>query len=271
MLNLIEFLIACHIPLNLENYKIHLATGYPNHPLDQFFEGKFKEWQEWQTRKNFPCDMVVSLIELGKSKWLFAGVYQILDHKKKAEKHIEYSTTLLEGQDDLVGRIIVEHKRKGRAAYLWGKQGNATEFRISEIIEKKLAVDQFPGYNSVRVSFSKLKIIINQNIQSWFGALANIKGIYLITDTMTGKLYVGSATGYGGIWQRWADYVDNGHGGNKELRALLKENGPDHKNYFQYSILEIADPHYSSDDYILQRESYWKDVLKTSEFGYNSN
>ena len=151
---------------------------------------------------------------------------------------------------------------------MWGKKEIANQFHISEIMENKLTVEEFPGYNSVLVSFSKLKIIINQNIQSWFGALANIKGIYLITDTMTGKLYVGSATGYDGIWQRWADYVNNGHGGNKQLRALLKKNGSDHKNNFQYSILEIADSH-SSDDYIKKRESYWKDVLKTSKFGYN--
>ncbi len=55
MIKLTELLLACKIPLNLQSYKIHLATGYPNPPLEAFFEGKFKEWQEYQTRRNFPC------------------------------------------------------------------------------------------------------------------------------------------------------------------------------------------------------------------------
>lgn len=269
MLNLIEFLLACRIPINLDSYKIHLATGYPNPPLEAFFEGKFKEWQEWQTRRNFPCDMVVSLIDLGASRWLFAGVYKILNCEKMSEKHIAYSTELLDGQDDILGRIIVYHKRKGRASYLWGKPINK-EFEICEIREKKLTVEEFPGYYAVLVSFAKLRIIINQNIQSWRGALAKIKGVYLITDTATGKLYVGSATGNDGIWNRWSNYLFNGHGGNKELKVLLHANGTDYKNYFQFSILEIADFHVS-DDYIVQRENYWKDVLQTRKFGYNSN
>jgi len=269
MLNLIEFLQVSGIPLNLKRYKIHLATGFPHSPLEAFFEGTFKEWQEWQTRRNFQCDMVISLIDLGADKWLFAGVYEILGYEKKSEKHIAYSTRLLQGQDDIIGRIIVHHKRKGRASYLWGKS-NGEEFSISEIKEMKLTVEEFPGYNAILISFAKLRIIINQNIPSWRGALANIKGVYLITDNKTGKLYIGSATGYEGIWNRWADYVTNGHGGNRELKILLQSNDADYKNYFQYSILEIADFH-TSDDHIMSREKYWKDVLRTREFGYNSN
>ena len=143
-------------------------------------------------------------------------------------------------------------------------------FYISEILPQKLSVEEFPGYNSVSISFRKLQIIINQNIQSWYGALSNIKGVYLITDNKTGKLYVGSATGDSGIWQRWADYVKSGHGGNKDLKVLLKSKGINYRENFQYALLEIADAH-SSDEYIIQRETYWKDVLRTRVFGYNSN
>lgn len=269
MLRIIDFLIACKIPLNLNSYKIHLATGSEYPPLEAFFEGKFKEWQEGQTRRNFPCDMVIGLIELRKNEWLFAGVYRVLGCEEKGKKHFEYSTELLSGQDELIGRVIVHHDRKGRAAYLRG-QPDREDFYISEILPKKLSVEEFPGYNSVNVPFRKLQIIIYQNIQSWYGALSNIKGVYLITDNQTGKLYVGKAAGDSGIWQRWADYVKNGHGGNQDLKALLECKGVDYRVNFQYAILEIADSH-ASDEYILQRESYWKNVLRTREFGYNSN
>lgn len=269
MLKLTEFLLACKIPLNLGSYKIHLATGNEHPPLEAFFAGKFKEWQEYQTRKNFPCDMVIGLIELSKNKWLFAGVFRVLGCVRKSGKHIAYETELLPGQDDLIGRLIVEHAREGRASYLIGKADGGA-FSVSEVREKKLSVEEFPGFNSVCVPFSKLQLIIEQQIQSWYGALSNIKGVYLIADTAAGKLYVGSATGNSGIWQRWSSYVTSGHGGNKELRALLKNKPTDFCSRFQYSILEIADSH-ASDDCILKRESYWKDVLMSRVHGYNSN
>ena len=98
--------------------------------------------------------------------------------------------------------------------------------------------------------------------------MSNVSGVYLITDRATGKLYVGSATGGGGIWQRWCDYSSNGHGGNKDIIAVLNENGFEYADNFQYSILEIADTHTSKED-ILERESYWKDVLCTRKYGYN--
>lgn len=268
-INLVDILVACKVPLNIDNYKIHLATGYPNPPLEAFFAGKFKEWQEYQTKGNFPCDMVISLIGLYKNKWLFAGVYKILGSKKISQNHVEYSTELIQGQEDLIGRIIVHYERSGvRASYLWGKQDGGN-FYISEIKEKIMTIQEFPGYNSVHITHGELNIIISQSIQSWYGALSNIKGIYLISDTTTGKLYVGSATGDEGIWQRWTGYAKNGHGGNKELKSVLVANDAGHQQYFRYSILEIADSH-STDKYILGRESYWKNVLLSREFGNNS-
>lgn len=266
MIKLTDFLKAAGINLNTDNYKVHLATG---NPLDAFFKGEFKAWQEYQTRRNFPCDMVVSLIELRRNKWLFAGIYKILSFKKIAEKHIAYSTELVEGQEDLIGRIIVHHVRKGRPTYLKGKKDGG-DFILSEILPKKLAIRDFPGHNNVQISYESLRTIISQNIQTWYGALSNVKGVYLITDNSCGKQYVGSATGDSGIWQRWADYSLTGHGGNKELRALLKEKGDIHKINFQYAILEIADTH-STDDQIRSRESYWKTILRSREFGYNAN
>ena len=34
------------------------------------------------------------------------------------------------------------------------------------------------------------------------------------------------------IWQRWSEYAKNGHGGNIELKELLRENGEDYKYNF---------------------------------------
>ena len=89
--------------------------------------------------------------------------------------------------------------------------------------------------------------------------------------SISGKLYVGSASGEEGIWQRWSDYAVNSHGRNVELQELLADEGDTYVKKFRYSILEIADLHASRDD-ILKRESHWKDVLMSrTPHGLNRN
>ena len=100
--------------------------------------------------------------------------------------------------------------------------------------------------------------------------MSAVAGVYLITDTSTGKLYVGSATGDGGIWARWSQYAATGHGGNKELKKLLKSEGADYARHFQYAVLEIADTHASAEE-VIRREAHWKRVLGSREHGYNNN
>lgn len=98
--------------------------------------------------------------------------------------------------------------------------------------------------------------------------MENQKAVYLIVDTKTGKKYVGSAYGNDMLLGRWRNYIANGHGGNKLLKSLdfeyIKEN-------FKYSILEIFKSSVD-DEIIINRESFWKEVLLTrTEFGYNDN
>lgn len=206
----------------------------------------------------------------------FPHLLRVDRHSKRVAGHRVFleSEDLCSTTADIFGiglsphaQFILNAKAICDAAASWADGG---AFSVSAVREKKLSVEEFPGFNSVCVSFQKLQIIIEQQIQSWYGALSNIKGVYLIADTKAGKLYVGSATGDSGIWQRWSSYVTSGHGGNKELRALFKSKPTDYCSHFQYSILEIADSH-ASDDYILKRESYWKDVLMSRVHGYNSN
>jgi len=271
MINLVDLLSACGTQINLASYKVHLATvpSDGDSPLQAFFDGRFKSWQEHQTKRNFECDMVISLIEMRRHKWLFAGVYRLLGYKKIKDKHFQYSTELIDGQEKLIGRIIVNHKRIGRQSYLLGKKDGG-DFFVSEVKDKRLTIEEFPGYNSAVIPFQKLRTIIRQSESTWLGALSNVKGVYLITDTKSGDHYVGSAIGGSGIWQRWCDYIKTGHGGNKLLVNLLKDKGIEYTSNFQYSVLEIADSN-ASDDYIRGRESHWKKALRSKDFGLNAN
>lgn len=261
---------------NIDEYdcKVHLAVrnAFGEDPLTVFFSGKFKDWQEIQTRKNFKNKYIISLIQLPekKNKWLFAGIYSVNGSAITYENNIQmyrYSTKQLSDDKSLVGRMIVNFERTGRQSYL--VFANFTDkFQISELLPKPMAVQDFPGHENVRIKKEILDLIVTQGIDSWRGGL-RVPGIYLITDLKSGKLYVGKADGKKGIWQRWSEYSKSGHGGDVDLKKLLSEKGSDYAVNFQFSVLEIADAQSLSD--IDNRESHWKEVLASRNHGYNKN
>lgn len=268
-MTLLEYLETSGIVIDRENYKVHLAVQAQNSsPLQAFYDGEFNAWQCEQNARNFQCEHVLSLIHLGGSRWLFAGAYVVIGMTED-DGLFWYEMNLLPNQDNIIGRLIIQHERGGRASYRIGPT-IMDDCVVNELLAQRLSVAEYPGHNNVRINYDTLRTIINNNEPTWFGALANIKGIYLITDTLNGKLYVGKADGLDGIWQRWSQYANNGHGDNVELRALIETEGQTYKSNFQYSLLEIADFR-TGDDQINERESHWKNVLYSKEFGYNRN
>jgi hypothetical protein len=117
-----------------------------------------------------------------------------------------------------------------------------------------------------------LENLIQRQKADWKAALTNAKGVYLISDTKTGKRYVGSAYGNIGIWSRWACYAKTAHGYNDELTRLIKKMGMDYaRQHFRFSLLEYF-PMKTEDHLVIDRESYWKRVLMSREpWGYNKN
>lgn len=262
--------------IDLDDYKIHCAidTSKNNRPLNDFFAGKFKEYQEIQTKKNFNKPYILSLIHIQGDDWLFAGVWKVLgiqseNFKYEGRQFIKYKMKELNGLEHLNGRAIILFKKNFRASYLIGKKYEDKLF-IKELKDKKMSVGEFPGYNSVRLQYGLLKVIIGQENPSWKGALSSVSGVYLITDVKKGMHYVGSAYGGEGIWQRWNNYVKNGHGNNKDLKKLLNTKGKDYSQNFQFSILEVSDLNKNKES-VIDREVHWKEVLKTREFGLNKN
>ena len=96
---------------------------------------------------------------------------------------------------------------------------------VHAIRPRKQEVAEFPGYRSVRLTKRQLDLIVSARSGTWRSALADVRGVYVIADAQTGRLYVGSATGEEGIWGRWCEYSANGHGGNRRLRQLLRDDG----------------------------------------------
>lgn len=250
--------------------KIHLAShNGKEDPLDVYFAGKFKEWQEDQNGKNFKLKFIVALIQIrNKNKWLYVGTYKSHGCKPKNGRFF-YDTEVDKTFTEYEGRLIINFERTSRQPYLLAENW-IDKLIVSEFKAEKLTINDFPGFKYVELSYSDLKLIISENIESWRSALSSVAGIYLITDKSNGKLYVGKASGSGGIWQRWCDYARNGHGGNVDLKELKSRFSDVHYSNFSYSILEILDIN-TSENEILKRESHWKRILSSIQHGYNKN
>ena len=219
-----------------------------------------------KSRPNFrKGNWVFSFARFSANEWLFLSAAKIIEVPKNAWAKVE----ILNQFSPFFGRLIIQCNK--------GNTFNLYTFKLSKYIDKCSVLeilpdiyegDQFPGYNKVHLSWNKLEYIFNRKKPDWLNALSQQKGVYLITDNKTGKLYVGSASGnQDGLWQRWEKYVKNGHGGNKELEKLdfnyIKKN-------FSYSILENYNFN-TSREVIVERENWWKEILSTTEHGYNKN
>jgi GIY-YIG catalytic domain len=250
--------------------KVHLAVSNgEDDPLRVYHAGNFDEWQSFQTRRNFERPFVVSLIQLPeRDRWLYVGTFYVGSLLEHPGNPFKYGMSRRPACEELQGRLIVAYARPGRQSYLYGETC-APSMTVHEIRAEPLHLEEFPGFKKVDLPFSELEMIVHQRTTSWRTALANVAGVYLISDREAGKLYVGSATGEGGIWSRWSSYAD-GHGKNKALEELVTKEGAARAAAFRFTILEIADLHASTEE-VLQRESHWKRVLLTRDRGHNRN
>lgn len=255
--------------------KIHLARYNGNErPIDEFLAGRWEEWQRWQTGRNFEREFVVSLVQDGlPTRWLFAGLFRSHGAVEEQGEHRPlhyYNLERLPSADEWVGRLYLTSPYKARPSYLKGET-IAHNLVVSELLPERRSIGQFPGYKHLDLPKAHLDLVVRQNLESWRAALSSVKGIYLITDTAKGKLYVGKADGAEGIWGRWCAYANTGHGGNKALRQEFGLDGSEERlAALRFSILEVADLHATKQE-VLDRETHWKTVLLSKQHGHNRN
>jgi hypothetical protein len=252
------------------NSKVHLASfNGKEAPIDVYLAGNFPEWQRYQTAENFRRRYVIALIELpAPHLWLFAGLYESRGAKRQEEGEFFYDLDEIPECRELNGRLVIHFKRPGRQSYLKAERW-AEQMLVHEVCPSPMTIRTFPGYRNVDISFQELQHLSREAPTSWVSALSSVGGVYLLTDVNLGRLYVGSASGQGGIWHRWMSYANSGHGGNRELRALLKAT-PEQSTNWRFSILELADVT-ASDETVQARESHWKNILVTRRHGLNAN
>ncbi|GAB6061184.1 GIY-YIG nuclease family protein [Desulfonatronum parangueonense] len=172
--------------------------------------------------------------------------------------HVKYDLKRNTILDELSERIVIEW---GAATVSW------VQNKDKEIVELKgkKSIGDFQSFAQVHLTYQELKIMTqypDTNL-TWIKALSSVNGVYMIQDTLSGKLYVGSAYGDKGIYGRWITYAQNGHGGNLELQYLDSQN-------FVFSVLEIVSATSTADE-VINYENRWKKKLGTTKFGLNKN
>lgn len=151
----------------------------------------------------------------------------------------------------------------------WAKSGlQAASFPVVEISDPHEL--PFPGYDRVLLSYAELQALITERVYSpWRVALESVQGIYLITDTQSGRHYVGKADGSERILGRWRTYAQDGHGGNLALRDL-KDADLRRPEQYQFSLLRVFGPHVPQSE-VDAAEAHFKAALRSATFGLNRN
>ena len=256
----------------LKNTKVKFNqwNGETN-PIDRYKENPEiinNEWFFWRNKDRYfkVGQIAICFLKLKEDMWLLTTIKNVTK-EFNVTNGINYDGEEIKRFKPYFGRVIVKYHKSHAAQGVFANT-IMNKCEVVQILPSLFDGDDFPGYDKVRLSYYQLETIIRRHKKDWIAALENQKAVYLITDTCTGKLYVGSAYGENGmLLQRWQNYVNSGHGGNIELQDFSFDYI---KKYFQYSILENYNSRVDK-HIILERESWWKDTLRSREFGYNSH
>ena len=227
-------------------------------------------WGWYGNKKNFNVGQTVfSFIKMSYDEWLFISAAEIIDIPEASRAKVR----IIEKYKPLFGRLVIRYyKGNTYARYVFRMDKIIDNCTVKEILPCQYNGEQFKGYDRVHLPFYKLSDVFHGKIMpTYYEALKKVTGIYCLTDTKTGKLYIGSATGGEGVAGRWGNYLDSKHGGNKKLIALYNDKGSTYfEENFTYTLIEYFGLSYDPSK-IIEREQYWKMCLNTIKSGYNDN
>ena len=281
MLGLLEVLRLRSPYLDPKRTKLvrHKAQRFDMHLLKR--QGWLNLYQGFQQRPVFHgCDTIVSFVgEEGRRSRLL-GVYRVEGRQpagavklpagcppiKPTRGGYFYTLTPTPGMDDLVDRLVIDW---GAGTRSWHQR--LTDKEVLEIGAPGHAQPPFRDYVEFSLTHGELCDLVTHADanRDWRSRLEAVGGVYLILASGTGQQYVGSATGDGGIWARWAAYARTGHGGNEALKRLLKRNRA-YPSGFVYSILQVFPKTFTRAE-ALAMERRYKDKLGSRAQGLNLN
>ena len=241
--------------------------------------GRFERYQATQRKPVFDgLEQLVSFYGLPGTRAAFFGVYKVGE------------STIVEGTEGVSGplryrsaesRIFYRLERDTRFDFLqnrlivgWsGARNWVQNLKSLEVLEirapgRKLL--PFTDYLEFSLTFAELKDLMRSQEahRDWQSALSAVAGVYLIRDSQSQQLYVGSAYGAEGIWGRWTTYADTHHGGNKKLQELVQSDSR-YADNFVFSVLQVL-PRTMTKEEVIKKEELYKCKLGTRVEGLNS-
>lgn len=268
----------CKISLNMtDGNGKRLVDVLKRDGLDAVEAEKRSYWSHFQGKKNFKIgDVVLGFVQLeNRDEWLFAtaGIVEEIPVEPPGYcKHQE-----LKELECFKGRLVVKLDKGNTYSRYVFKLSNLIKkhsLEVHEITSQEIAEEvEFPGYNRCRWDFKTLLKILDGSKRhaSIQARLKEVKGVYLLKDTKTGKEYYGSAYGQDGFAQRWKCYLNTLTGGNKGLVELYNSLGSEYfKENFTFSIQDVF-PLNAPDQQVLEQEAWRKSEHMSREFGYNYN
>ena len=246
-------------------------------PFDWYVNHRdwFISYQAEQESDRFKgAEYVVSFVGEEGTTARLVGVYRVLglDREKMARINNGHFFYQLEevnnpGLEELNQRVIIDWLNGAIHWHQW--LGEKSDMPV--IALEKKGIDWYcPPYERILLSYEKLRRIFEDDISIWHTKLSDCNCIYAISDSKTGKLYIGSTYNRSGIWGRWKDYAKTGHGDDVELVKLLKADPDYAKKYFTWSILQVL-PLSIQDVKAIEIETLWKNKLGRAACTLNRN
>lgn len=232
----------------------------------------FLSYQSEQLIKKFKdVEYLVAFIGEESCTSRFIGVFKNCGIIKRisdynGEEQAKFDFKELDGFELLKERVIINWNNP--VAWLQQYYHIMPVIRIDKGIKDE-GVPVFTRFEDVILNYDQLQRIFNTSNTEWKNKLESCNCIYLILDNNTGKQYVGSTYNLRGIWGRWAQYAETGHGGDISLKKLVEKDPVYAKNYFQWCILETL-PLKILPEHAIDRESLYKRKFGTIKHGHNN-
>jgi len=219
------------------------------------------------------CDVIISFISTTGRFAKLKGIYRVNDVRSFNDEDYQnapevlkncisnsvfwYDLEELNQFSSLTNRLIVEFNRD----IGWLQKLDLPIFELRPV-EPEI---KFPGFQDLILTWNELKTICKNPLvhKAYTTALKSTAGIYRIIDNLDGAAYIGSASGLEGLWQRWSQYAQTGHGNNRELKKRNPEN-------FQWSIIRTLSGSMSRSE-VNKIEKIEKDKHGSKVHGLNPN
>lgn len=161
---------------------------------------------------------------------------------------------------DLEGRVVINWVGQNSMQYWYNNGDSSLGINPKHVvkIDELHCLTNFTTYEEVILSFQDLQHIFKTQDAVWKEKLQAVNCVYAIVEKVTGNTYVGVTYNNDGIWGRWKDYAETGHGNDVELKKIIKNTEDAHR--FQWTILETL-PKVVSNVTAIDRESLYKEKL----------